>query len=92
MANKQWGRASGTPNDAFLWDGTKGYEIQVNTRLPIQFKNSVLFAVANILTDAGNVVDEKAECCNLRQGTLTVKIASSHQGISLTACYFIWGY
>lgn len=88
----QWGRASGTPNDVFLWDGTKGYEIQVNTRLPIQFKNSVLFAVANILTDAGNVVDEKAECCNLRQGTLTVKIASSHQGISLTACYFIWGY
>ena len=88
----QWGRVSGTPNDRFEWNGTKGYEVQVNTNLPIQFKNSALFAVANILTDAENVVDEKAECCNLGQGTLTLKIASSHQGQSLTACYFILGY
>ena len=88
----QWGRVSGTPNDYFIWDGTKGYEVQVNTNLPIQFKNSALFAVANILTDAENVVDEKAECCNLGQGTLTLKIASSHQSQSLTACYFIIGY
>lgn len=90
--HKQWGRVSGTPNDYFIWDGTKGYEVQVNTNLPIQFKNSALFAVANILTDAENVVDEKAECCNLGQGTLTLKIASSHQSQSLTACYFILGY
>ena len=88
----QWGRVSGTPNDYFIWDGTKGYEVKVNTNLPIQFKNSALFAVANILTDAENVVDEKAECCNLGQGTLTLKIASSHQSQSLTACYFILGY
>lgn len=90
--SRQWGRVSGTPNDYFIWDGTKGYEVQVNTNLPIQFKNSALFAVANILTDAENVVDEKAECCNLGQGTLTLKIASSHQSQSLTACYFIIGY
>lgn len=90
--SRQWGRVSGTPNDYFIWDGTKGYEVQVNTNLPIQFKNSALFAVANILTDAENVVDEKAECCNLGQGTLTLKIASSHQSQSLTACYFILGY
>jgi hypothetical protein len=88
----QWGRVSGAPNDRFDWDGSHGYEVQVNTNLPIQFKNSALFAVANILTDAENVVDEKAECCNLSQGTLTLKIASSHQGQSLTACYFILGY
>ena len=88
----QWGRVSGTPNDYFIWDGVKGYEGQVNTNLPIQFKNSALFAVANILTDAENVVDEKAECCNLGQGTLTLKIASSHQGQTLIACYFILGY
>jgi hypothetical protein len=43
------------------------------------------------LTDAENVVDEKAECSNLAQGTMTVKIASSHQAQSLTACYFIIG-
>ena len=92
LASRQWGRVSGTPNDYFIWDGTKGYEVQVNTNLPIQFKNSALFAVANILTDAENVVDEKAECCNLSQGTLTLKIARSHQGQSLTACYFIIGY
>ena len=90
--HKQWGRVSGTPNDYFIWDGTKGYEVQVNTNLPIQFKNSALFAVANILTDAENVVDDKAECCNLGQGTMTLKIASSHQSQSLTACYFILGY
>ena len=91
-ANRQWGRVSGTPNDYFISDGAKGYEGQVNTNLPIQFKNSALFAVANILTDAENVVDEKAECCNLGQGTLTLKIASSHQGQTLIACYFILGY
>lgn len=90
--HKQWGRVSGTPNVYLTWDGARGYEAQVNTNLPIQFKNSALFAVANILTDAGDVVDEKAECCNLRQGTLTLKIASSRQGQSLTACYFIIGY
>jgi len=90
--SKQWGRVSGTPNDYFIWDGVKGYEVQVNTNLPIQFKNSALFAVANILTDAENVVDEKAECCNLGQGILTVKIASSHQDQTLIACYFILGY
>lgn len=89
---RQWGRVSCGPNDRFAWDGSHGYEAQVNTNLPIQFKNSALFAVANILTDAENVVDEKAECCNLSQGTLTLKIASSHQGQSLTACYFILGY
>lgn len=89
---RQWGRVSGVPNDRFDWDGSHGYEVQVNTNLPIQFKNSALFAVANILTDADNVVDEKAECCNLSQGTLTLKIASSHQNESLTACYFILGF
>lgn len=92
LESKQWGRVSGVPNDRFAWDGSHGYEAQVNTNLPIQFKNSALFAVANILTDAENVVDEKAECCNLSQGTLMLKIASSHQGQSLTACYFILGY
>lgn len=89
---RQWGRVSGEPNDRFDWDGSHGYEAQVNTTLPISFKNSSLFAVANILTDAENVVDEKAECSNLAQGTMTIKIASSHQGQSLTACYFILGY
>lgn len=88
----QWGRVSGTPNARFDWDGSHGYEVQVYTTLPVSFKNSSLFAVANILTDAENVVDEKAECSNLAQGTMTVKIASSHQGQSLTACYFIMGY
>jgi hypothetical protein len=92
LDGRQWGRVSGAPNDVFIWDGAKGYEVQVNTNLPIQFKSSALFAVANILTDAENVVDEKAECCSLGQGTLTLKIASSHQGQSLTACYFILGY
>lgn len=86
------GKFSGTPNDGFEYDGTKGYEVQVDVNLPLQFKKSPLFAVANILTDAGNVVDEKAECCNLGQGIMGVKIASSHQGISLTGCYLILGY
>ena len=89
---RQWGRVSGTPNDRFDWDGSRGYETQVGTTLPISFKNSSLFAVANILTDAENVVDEKAECSSLAQGSMIVKIASSHQGQSLTACYFILGY
>lgn len=88
----QWGRVSGTPNDRFVWDGSHGYETSVVTTLPISFKNSSLFAVANILTDAENVVDEKAECGSLAQGSMIVKIASSHQGQSLTACYFILGY
>lgn len=88
----QWGRVSGPPNNRFDWDGSHGYETQVDTTLPISFKNSSLFAVANILTDAENVVDEKAECGSLAQGSMIVKIASSHQGQSLTACYFIIGY
>ena len=92
FSNRQWGRVSGKPNDRFDWDGSHGYEVQVYTTLPVSFKNSSLFAVANILTDAENVVDEKAECSNLAQGTMTVKIASSHQAQSLTACYFIIGY
>lgn len=92
FAFRQWGKFSGTPNDGFEYDGTKGYEVQVDVNLPLQFKKSPLFAVANILTDAGNVVDEKAECCNLGQGIMGVKIASSHQGISLTGCYLILGY
>ena len=87
----QWGRVSGAPHDRFEWDGAHGYEVQVNTNLPISFKNSSLFAVANILTDADNVVYEKAECSNLAQGTMIIKIASSHQDQSLTACYFIIG-
>lgn len=88
----QWGRVSGVPYNRFEWDGSHGYEVQVNTTLPISFKNSSLFAVANILTDAENVVDEKAECGSLAQGSMSVKIASSHREQSLTACYFILGY
>lgn len=88
----QWGRVSGAPNDAYAWEGKTEYEAYVNAITPIQFTKSPLFAVANVLTDASGVVDEKAECCDLNKGGLGVKIACSHQGETLTACYFILGY
>lgn len=89
---RQWGRVSGTPNDLNTWDTTKGYEVRVVATLPINFKNSGLFAVANVLGDAGNVVDEKAECSGLGKSSMNVKIASSRQGNPLEVCYFILGY
>ncbi len=89
---QQWGTVSGTPNDLNTWDTTKGYEVRVVATLPINFKNSGLFAVANVLGDAGNVVDEKAECSGLSKSSMNVKIASSRQGNPLEVCYFILGY
>lgn len=88
----QWGRASGTPNDSFSGSGITSYEAQFTVNTPIQFKNSALFAVADVLTDAENVVDEKAECSNLETWRFTLKISSSRKGATLTVCYFILGY
>lgn len=74
-----------------MWNGKEGYESIISVTFPVS-SNRCLVAVANVIGDAGNVVDEKAECIDLKGTGMRIKVSSSHQGDPLDGVYLALCY